>query len=274
MPPIFRLGLPYWQPSKKRGGEYHWKTKISFRIRRVHPSDDETPSWTVRERSWSQIWHFQSPRCLLFSVPGYVFYAKSLKVLCFSKQKLVAGENAQIFKELYPKTVVIIDAVEFRMQSPSALDLNSACYSSYKGTTTMKELVGISPLGMVSFMSELYTGSIPDKELTKASGLYKLLSPGDDVMADTGFDIQDDLAKYGVTLHIPAFLKGSSQFSIQETRHNKKIATLRIHVERGIERIKNWHIFEKCLPIRLASVASEIYFVVGGLINFQPPLID
>jgi len=149
----------------------------------------------------------------------------------FPSRRLLQEKMPKIFKQLYPKTVVIIDAVE----SPSALDLNSACYSSYKGTTTMKGLVGISPLGVVSFMSELYTGSISDKELTKASGLYKLLSPGDDVMADNWFDIQDNLAKYGVTLNIPAFLKGSSQFSIQDTQHNKKIATLRIHVERGIE---------------------------------------
>ena len=63
---------------------------------------------------------------------------------------------------------------------------------------------------------------ISDKEVTKASGLYKLLSPGDDVMADKGFDIQDDLAKYGVTLNIPAFLKGSNQFSVQQTQHNTK----------------------------------------------------
>lgn len=118
----------------------------------------------------------------------------------------------KFFKELYLKEVVIIYAVEFCMQSPSALDLNSACYSSYKGTTTMKGLVGISPLLVVSFMSELYTGSISHKELTKASGLYKLLCPGDKIMDDKGLDIQDDLAIYGVTLNIQAFLKGSSQF--------------------------------------------------------------
>jgi len=94
-------------------------------------------------------------------------------------------------------------------------------------------------------------------------------------MADKGFDIQDDLAKYGVTLNIPAFFKGSNQFSsVQQAQHNKKIASLRVHVERGIERIKNWHIFDRCIPIRLAPVASEIFFVVGGLTNFQPPLID
>ncbi|XP_068735620.1 uncharacterized protein [Montipora capricornis] len=109
----------------------------------------------------------------------------------FPRRSSLQEKMPKMFKELYPKTVVIIDAVEFRMQSPSALDLNSASYSSYKGTTTMKGLVGISPSGVVSFMSELYTGSISDKELTMASGLYKLLSPGDDVMANKGFDIQD-----------------------------------------------------------------------------------
>ena len=50
------------------------------------------------------------------------------------------------------------------MQSLSTLALNSACYSSYKGTSTMKGIVGISPLGVKSFMSKLYTGSISDKD--------------------------------------------------------------------------------------------------------------
>ena len=36
-----------------------------------------------------------------------------------------------IFKELYPKTVLIIDAVEICAESPSSLDIQSACYSSY-----------------------------------------------------------------------------------------------------------------------------------------------
>ena len=57
-------------------------------------------------------------------------------------------------------------------------------------------------------------------------------------MADKGFHFQDDLDKYGVTLNIPAFLKRSTQFSKQQTEHNKKTASLQIHVERGIERTK------------------------------------
>ena len=44
----------------------------------------------------------------------------------------------KIFKELYARTLLIIDAVEIRAESPSSLDMQSACYSSYKGTTAMK----------------------------------------------------------------------------------------------------------------------------------------
>ena len=58
----------------------------------------------------------------------------------------------------------------------------------------MKGLVGLSPTGALGFLSELYTGSISDKELTKMSNVIDCLDPGDDVMADKGFDIQDDFA--------------------------------------------------------------------------------
>ena len=82
-----------------------------------------------------------------------------------------------IFKEFYPKTVLIIDAVEIRTESPSSLDMQSVCYSSYKGTTTMNGLVGLSPVGALGFLSELYTGSISDKELTKRSKVIDCLDP-------------------------------------------------------------------------------------------------
>ena len=106
------------------------------------------------------------------------------------------------------------------------------------------------------------------------SNLIDCLDLGDDVMADKGFDIQDDFAAKGVTVNIPSFLKGKTQFSREEMEHNKKIASLRIHVERCIERTKNWHIFDKRLPITLAPIASDMFIVIGALTNFLPPLID
>ena len=56
-----------------------------------------------------------------------------------------------------------------------------------------KGLIGISPSGSVTFVSDLYSGSISHKQLTRRCGLLDLLEPGDSVMADTGFDIKEDL---------------------------------------------------------------------------------
>ena len=70
--------------------------------------------------------------------------------------------------------------------------------------------MGISPDGVITFMSFLYPVSISDKELTRQSGILNLLDCGDSVMADRGFDIEDDLILRGVHLNIPPFLKDKS----------------------------------------------------------------
>ncbi len=56
-------------------------------------------------------------------------------------------------------------------------------------------------------MSDLYPGSISDKELTRRSGLLGALERGDSVMADRGIDIEEDLTLLGVQLNILPFLK-------------------------------------------------------------------
>ena len=54
------------------------------------------------------------------------------------------------------------------------------------------------------------------------SNVIDWLDLGDDVMADKGFDIQDDFAAKGVIVNIPLFLKGKPQFNREEMEHNKK----------------------------------------------------
>ena len=66
-------------------------------------------------------------------------------------------------------------------------------FSSYKNDNTFKGIVGISPNGVVIFVSSLFPGCISDKELTRCCGILDLLEAGDSVMADRGFDINKDL---------------------------------------------------------------------------------
>ncbi|XP_031560763.1 uncharacterized protein LOC116296808 [Actinia tenebrosa] len=177
------------------------------------------------------------------------------------------------FKELFPKVAIIVDCTEIEMEKPSALDLQSACYSSYKSKPTMKCLIGITPSGVTAFVSELFPGSTSDKEITVMSGFLDILQHGDEVMADKGFNVKDELASVGVSLAMPEYLKKDTQFTIDQSIKNKTIASLKVHVERFMERIKNWHIIDKRIPISMAPYASDIVIVICALSNFLPPLI-
>ena len=63
---------------------------------------------------------------------------------------------------------------------------------------------------------------------------------GDSVIADRGFLIEDDLKHYGVKLNIPAFLKGCDQLTSAEVKESQTIASVRIHVERAIQRLETF----------------------------------
>ena len=93
-------------------------------------------------------------------------------------------------------------------------------------------------------------------------------------MAEKGFNCQDELASVGASLVIPTFFDKKLQFSSKETNHKKVVASLRVHVERLMERIKNWHVFDRKIPITLAPIASDMLVVVSALSNFHPPLIN
>ena len=132
---------------------------------------------------------------------------------------------------------------------PSSLQLNGELFSSYKNHTTLKGLVGISPGGEVTFISQLYTGSISDREIVRRSGFLDLpFDDKDSIMADKGFTIQD-LLPLGVGLNLPPFLGASSQMAAEDV-------IKRIHVERVINKIKNFHIWDRVVPHCKPDVGS------------------
>lgn len=116
-------------------------------------------------------------------------------------------------------------------------------------------------------------GSLSDKECVMKSGLLHMpFDHGDSVMAHEGFRIADLLQKLGVALNIPPFLN-RGKFSAEEVAETQDVAALRIHVERRIQRIKSFHIFDRPIPISLAPLANQIWTVCTILTNLQTPLI-
>ena len=124
-------------------------------------------------------------------------------------------------------------------------------FSSYKNPTTYKDLIGISPSGAVTFMSEPFPESIFDMQLTQQGGLLGMFQLGNSIMADEGFDIMEDLAPIGVKLNLPPFLHGKNQLHSRELVESRRIASLKVHVERYMERMYNHQIIEHVLPLTL-----------------------
>ncbi|CAN7995935.1 unnamed protein product, partial [Ixodes pacificus] len=188
-------------------------------------------------------------------------------------REAVDDEMPPAFKERYPSTRVILDATEVKCEASSSLALQSATFLSYKSTNTLKGLVGISPDGTVTFFSDLFTGSMSDKECVEKSGFLKLaFNHGDSIMADKGFKIEDLLTNIGVQLNTPPFLR-RGHFTSEEVRETEAIASLRIHVERRIQRIKNFHLFDRPVPISIAPIVNEMWAICVILSNLQSPLI-
>ena len=91
------------------------------------------------------------------------------------------------------KTTVIIDCFEVFITRPSNLMARAQTYSNYKSHNTVKILVGITPQGSISFVSNAWGGRTSDKYLTVNCGILRKLVPGDLVIADRGFTIQESL---------------------------------------------------------------------------------
>ena len=132
------------------------------------------------------------------------------------------------------KTTVIIDCFEVFIERPSNLLARAQTFSNYKHHNTVKVLIGITPQGTISFVSNAWGGRTSDKFLTENCGILGKLKPGDLVMADRGFTIHESVWFQQAELAIPAFTRGKDQLDPIDVEKTRGIANVRIPVERVI----------------------------------------
>lgn len=94
------------------------------------------------------------------------------------------------------------------MQKPSRPSSQRVTRSQYKHHNTSKALIGLSPTGTFTFISQLFTGCTSDRRIFEESGFLEKIEHGDDIMADRGFLIRDLLARRSATLNIPPLSMG------------------------------------------------------------------
>ena len=121
-------------------------------------------------------------------------------------------------------------------------------------------------------ISRAYGGRASDMCIVQDCGILNRLVPGDEVMADTGFTIQDLLFPFRVKLNISAFSHGK-QLSNEEVTRTRRVANVRIHVERAIRRLKVFTILKDIVPISLTRHVDKILRICAALANLNPALI-
>ena len=202
----------------------------------------------------------------------------SLKI--WPHRDIIIKHSPEEFIKKYPNNIVIVDATE--IQVPSSLQKHSETYSTYKFHTTLKSLIGVDPNGGIMFVSQLFEGSIFDKQIVLRSGFLETVKQkvqcgeikvGDAIMADKGFDIGDDLAKVELKLNIPPFLRDKVGFEEDDVIKTQTIAGNHIHVERAIGKVRRFKLFHSVIPVSAFGSINQIWSVACFLSNFLNPVL-
>ena len=217
----------------------------------------------ISQASVSRIWNTWVP-----------LIANSLNpLIVWPERDVVRANIPSSFKPTYGKVMSIIDCFEIFIDRPHNLTARAQTWSNYKHNNTVKYLISITPSGAINFLSAGWGGRVSDKEITLQSGYMDKLLHGDEVLADRGFLVSEEMAALGVTLRMPSFTRGKKQLSSKDVEVSKNLAHVRIHVERVIGRMKNFLFLQSSVPVNQMHMLDDIIIIVGALHNLMPSIV-
>ena len=195
------------------------------------------------------------------------------KICCMPSSEITQESRASCF-DRFKQTRIVLDCTELFAQTPGTLDNHKQMHSNYKHHSTVKFLVGMSPSGAITYVSDMWGGRASDKKITKEShALIDALDAGNSVMVDRGFTIAEDLP-IGVKLLIPPFKnKGTGQFTPQQIQYSEHLSVARIHVERAMRAIKESRLLEMEVKLAMINNFENIFKTCAYLVNFKQPFL-
>jgi len=196
-------------------------------------------------------------------------YCQWTEIDWWPSRELVRYYTPSHFSQKFPKTRVILDGTEFPIKRPKQPVVQQATFSTYKNRNTMKVLVGISPGGLVSYVSEAYGGSTSDRQTVERSNLVNKCDPGDEIMADKGFNVDDLFLPYQIAVNIPTFFRKRNRMTAETVTRDRKISSKRVHVERAIGLAKTYKIMRDPMNSLESTLSTQISTVCFLLCNFR-----
>jgi hypothetical protein len=232
-----------------------------------------------RNRSYQELYHHYwiNPGLIsqIFKTWVQFMYSKfrDLKNAMFVRKCDIQKPLPRHFRnKMLHDTRVVIDCTECVCESTANYTQQGILWSSYKHRQTAKALIGVLPSGACCYISECFGGSISDRQIVVKSDFLDYIEPGDLVLADRGFTVDDLVREKGGTLVIPPFLNQRPSFRLEEVQRTKVIAKARIHIERFNERFKNFKMLDPPIPQYHMPMISQLVYICCCFANFSTTL--
>ena len=231
---------------------------------------------------------------LPYSVLGYEFglsesqvgkvFRKTLKALALVLKKLIFWPTKKqillnlpiAFRYRFKNVESIIDCFEIELEKPSDAYYQALTWSDYKKGNTAKYFVCITPDGLIIYISKGYGGRTSDMAIIEDCDFLKIIPLNSCVLADRGFKGLDAmLQKKGCKVFRPPSVQTGVKSSKEDVKLTKRIASTRIHVERAIERIRNFLFLNKnsCMNTKIVDCLDDAVVVAAALTNLQSEII-
>ncbi|KAJ8928331.1 hypothetical protein NQ314_019115 [Rhamnusium bicolor] len=203
--------------------------------------------------------------------------AEYMKKLIFWPLKSSIQRNLPIpFRMLFSKVQSIVDCLEIEIQKPTSALHQALTWSDYKKCNTVKYLISATPDGFINFISCGYGGRVSDVALLEDCGYLNVLPENSVVMADRGFkQIEPLLNAKNCTLVRPPSVTSDKLMTEDEVALTKRIASVRIHIERVIKRIRDFKLLSPHATVNseLVQKIDSAIVVACAIINLQRPII-
>ena len=155
----------------------------------------------------------------------FLFYHfKDYETLMFLPRNAFRENLPAVFRS-FKNIRCIVDCTEIFCEVSRDYGRQSNIWSQYKHHTTMKCLIAVTPTGGACFISDLYEGSIDDVTLFEKCGILNHINPGDALLVDRGFTVQELLLSKQASIFIPPFLGGRGEINwrgrVVDKKHRK-----------------------------------------------------
>ncbi|XP_026461318.1 uncharacterized protein LOC113363041 [Ctenocephalides felis] len=181
------------------------------------------------------------------------------------------------FRCSYSHVVAIIDAFEIQIKKPSDPEHQSLTWSEYKKCNTLKYLISCTPDGFINFISNGFGGRTSDELLFQESEIVEELPEGCAVMACRGFkNIVQLLDNKKIELIRTPSVSTGVKLSQSDVLQGKRIAALRIHIERVIGRMREFDFLKPHVVVNhnMLPLTDYIVIIAAALVNLQTPIIS